>query len=100
MTSEVMVALLMSVVLKLSPSTTTNMKRMAESPTNHEASEMQISFISSCFGVRRPVAAFIRGGLTPRLQRNDFEQTASRQVATNQSADRSAHSKRIYFFIP
>ena len=47
MAKEVMVALLMSTVFSLSPSTTTNMNKMAESPINQEPSEMQISFMDS-----------------------------------------------------
>ena len=45
MAKEVMVALLMFAALKLPPSTTTNMNKMAESPINQEPSEMQMSFI-------------------------------------------------------
>jgi hypothetical protein len=54
MTSEVMVVLLMSALLKLPPSTVTNMNKMAESPISHEPIEMQSSFIeiSVAFGVR------------------------------------------------
>src|SRR6185437_11381009 len=46
------------------------------------------------FGVRRPVAALVCGGLTPRLLPDGSSINArSRQVATDQSADRSAHSR-------
>ncbi|MGH9930604.1 MAG: hypothetical protein ACREA9_15450 [Pyrinomonadaceae bacterium] len=45
MTREVMVAVLMPGALKPCPSTTTNVNKMAESPTNHDPSEMQISFM-------------------------------------------------------
>ena len=41
----------------------------------------------SSFGVRRPVGAFARGGLTPLLP------AKPRQVAADQSGDRSPHSK-------
>gem|GEM_PF-3601481 len=42
-----MVALLASVVLKLLPSTTVKMNKIAERPINHEPSEMQMSFMDS-----------------------------------------------------
>ena len=42
--------------------------------------------------MRRPVAALVRGGLPLRSMTN-IVQHGSRQVATDQSADRSAHSK-------
>ncbi len=45
MAKEVMVAVLMSAARKLSPSTTTNVNKMAESPINQEPSEMQMSFM-------------------------------------------------------
>ena len=45
MAKEVTVAVLMSAALKLSPSTTTNMNKMAESPINQEPSEMAINFM-------------------------------------------------------
>ncbi len=44
------------------------------------------------FGVRRPVAAFARGGLTPLIYAVLLS-TGLRQVAAGESADRSAHSK-------
>ena len=37
-----------------------------------------------CFGVRRPVGALVAGDLSPAV---------SRQVATDESGDRSPHSK-------
>jgi hypothetical protein len=46
MAKEVMVAVFMSAVTRLSPSTTTNINKMAESPINQEPSEMQISFMA------------------------------------------------------
>jgi len=46
MTKEVIVALLRSVALRLSPSTITNMNKMAESPINQEPSDMQMSFMA------------------------------------------------------
>ncbi len=54
MTKEVIVALFKSVALRLSPSTTTNMNKMAESPTSHEAKEMQISFMGAFPGQTDP----------------------------------------------
>lgn len=45
MDKEVMVAVFMSAAARLSPSTTTNINKMAESPINQEPSEMQISFM-------------------------------------------------------
>ena len=45
MTNEVMVAPLMSAELRLAPSTTENVKRIAPSPSNHEPMEMEMSFI-------------------------------------------------------
>jgi hypothetical protein len=47
MTKEVMVAVFRPAAFKLSPSTTTNMNRMAERPINQEPSEMQMSFMDS-----------------------------------------------------
>jgi hypothetical protein len=47
MASEVIVALLRFARFKLSPSTTTNINMMAESPTNQEPIEMQMSFMES-----------------------------------------------------
>ena len=45
MTNEVMVAPLMSAALKLAPSTTENVSRIAARPSNHEPREMAMSFI-------------------------------------------------------
>ena len=45
MAKEVMVAPWMSTALRLWPSTITKMKRIAESPTSQEPSEMQMSFM-------------------------------------------------------
>jgi len=49
MIREVIVAPLRSVALKVSPSTITNMNKMAESPISQEPSEMQISFMRILF---------------------------------------------------
>jgi len=45
MAKEVMVAVFRFAAARLSPSTTTNINKMAESPINQEPREMQISFI-------------------------------------------------------
>jgi hypothetical protein len=45
MAKEVMVALFRSAAARLSPSTTMNINKMAESPINQEPREMQISFM-------------------------------------------------------
>jgi len=45
MAKEKMVAVFRSAAARLSPSTTTNMNKMAESPISQEPSEMQISFM-------------------------------------------------------
>jgi len=45
MAKEVIVAVFRSEAARLSPSTTTNIKKMAESPISQEPSEMQISFM-------------------------------------------------------
>jgi hypothetical protein len=45
MANDVMVAVFMSAAARLSPSTTTNINNMAESPINQEPREMQISFM-------------------------------------------------------
>ena len=44
-TNEVMVAPLMSAELKLAPSTTENVNKIAASPINHEPNEREMSFI-------------------------------------------------------
>jgi hypothetical protein len=43
--NEVIVAPFMSAVLRASPSTTRNVNRIAERPSNHEPREIEISFI-------------------------------------------------------
>ena len=45
MTNELMVAPLMSAALRLAPSTTENVNRIAASPINHEPTEREMSFI-------------------------------------------------------
>src|ERR1043166_2635302 len=45
MSSEVIVAPLMSALFRLSPSTRTKVNKIVESPISHEPSEMQSSFI-------------------------------------------------------
>jgi hypothetical protein len=44
--------------------------------------------------VRRPVAALVCGGLTPHSC-DKTQLRRGRQVATDQSADKSAHSKEL-----
>jgi len=49
MAKEKMVAVFRSAAARLSPSTTTNMNKMAESPISQEPSEMEISFMRILF---------------------------------------------------
>src|SRR6185503_712933 len=87
MTNEVTVAVLRSDAARLSPSTTTNIHKMAESPINQEPREMQISFMSLPQGR-------IGRGIT-RIHANQKQSNVSR---TSKSYPRSigVHPRRIF----
>lgn len=82
-----MVALFRSAAARLSPSTTMNINKMAESPINQEPREMQISFMG-----------LPQGRIWPRMNADPRESETKQFSGTSKNPRLSAFYPRLVFF--